>query len=246
MSFPLGFFVTLIIFWIFKPPLTWDLFSGNLGAFVIASVCITIVTNLLYYRALDHDHLSELQLFDVLHNVPIILFSSIIFVDERNFLVLIPACVATGAVVWSHWNHHHLRIAKRTLPFVIWFLTIAPLGAVVSKILLQSWNPISLEMVRAGFVSLVLWPFLSRFAFRIEKKAFHFLLLTNALTSISWILYYFSYQASGIVYTTLVLLLLPLLVYFASVFVLKEPFHWKKGVAFAVVLLSIAITQIMW
>lgn len=245
VSFPVGFFITLIIFWIFKPPISWGLFSGAAGALILASVLMTIVTNLLYYRALGHDRLSELQMFDVLHNVPIILFSGIIFADERNFVVLIPACIATAAVVWSHWDHHHFHIAKRTLPFVIWFLTIAPLGAVILKILLQSWNPISLEMVRGALVTLALWPFLSRFALRIQKKAFHFLLLGNALTSIAWIFYYFSFQASGVVYTTMVFLLLPLLVYFSSVFVLREPFHWKKGIAFAIVLISIAAAQIM-
>jgi len=43
----------------------------------------------------------------------------------------------------------------------------------------------------------------------------------------------------------LVFSLQPLLVYLASVFFLKEPFHWKKAAAFAIVLLSIGIAQII-
>ena len=48
-----------------------------------------------------------------------------------------------------------------------------------------------------------------------------------------------------LVYTMLIFSLQPLLVYFASLFFLKEPFHWKKFVAFIVVLASIAAAQIM-
>jgi len=36
-----------------------------------------------------------------------------------------------------------------------------------------------------------------------------------------------------------------MLVYFASVMFLKERFHWKKSVAFVVVLFSIATAQLL-
>jgi drug/metabolite transporter (DMT)-like permease len=65
------------------------------------------------------------------------------------------------------------------------------------------------------------------------------------LTSVAWILFYFSYQRSGIIYTILIFSLQPLLVYLASVFFLKESLYWKKAVAFIVVLLSIAVAQVI-
>lgn len=245
VSFPLIFLITLIIFLIFRPPLSFGLLRGNLWWLLLISVGMTIITNLIFYRALDDDRLGEIQTLDILRNIPIIIFSSVIFADERNFTVVLPALVASFAVIWSHWECHHFKVAKHTLPFFIWSLTVAPIGALISKVLLASWNPISLELVRSGAVALLVGPLFVRHSFKISLKAFSLLLATNILTSIAWILFYFSYQHSGIVYTLLIFLLQPLLVYLASIFFLREPLQWKKATAFVIVLLSIVAAQII-
>lgn len=245
VSFPLIFFITLIIFLIFRPPLTLNLLTGNLWWLLFVSIGINIVTNLVFYRALGDDKLSEIQTLDLLHIIPIIIFSSIIFTDEQNFAVIIPALVASTAIIWSHLEHRHFKIAKRTLPFLLWSLSAASVGAIISKILLASWNPISLELVRSGVMALILGSLFSKQIKKIPSKAFWFLLATNISSSVAWILYYFSYQRSGIIYTVLIFSLQPLLVYFASVFFLKERLQWKKAVAFAIVLLSIGVAQVI-
>lgn len=245
VSFPLIFLITLVIFLIFRPPLSFDLLAGNLWWLLLISIGMTIVTNLIFYRALDDDKLGEIQTLDLLHSIPIIIFASIIFADERNFFVIIPALIASSAVIWSHWEHHHFKIAKHTLPFVIWSLSVAPIGASISRVLLANWNPVSLELVRAGAVALILGPLFAKYAQKISFKTFSLLLATNILTSIAWILFYFSYQRSGIIYTILVFSIQPLLVYLASVFFLEEPLQWRKAVAFGIVLLSIGAVQII-
>lgn len=245
VSFPLIFLITLVIFFIFRPPLSFDLLAGNLWWLLSISIGITLVTNLVFYRALDDDKLGEIQTLDLLRAIPIVIFAGIIFTDERNFFVIIPALVASTAVIWSHWENHHFKIAKHTLPFLIWSLSVAPIGASILKVLLETWNPISLELVRSGVIALILGPLFLKYAKKVRFKAFSLLLVTNILTSVAWILFYFSYQRSGIVYTILVFSLQPLLVYFASVFFLKESLHWKKAITFAIVLASIGIAQII-
>lgn len=245
VSFPLIFLITLVLFLIFRPPLSLDLLAGNLWWLLLVLIVMTILTNLIFYRALDDDKLGEIQTLNLLQAIPIIIFASIFFTDERNYSVIIPALIAALAVIWSHWEHHHFKIAKHTLPLLIWSLSTAPIGASISKILLTSWNPISLELVRSGAVALILGPLFVKYAQKISLKAFLLLVATNILTSVALILFYFSYQRSGIVYTMLVFSFQPLLVYLASVFFIKEPIHWKKATAFAIVLLSIGIAQII-
>lgn len=245
VSFPLIFLITLVIYLIFRPPLSLELLSGNLWWLLLVSIGMAIGTNLIFYRALDDDKLGEIQTFDLLRNVPVIVFASIIFTDERNFSVIIPALIASSAIIWSHWERHHLKIAKHTMPFVAWTLLVAPFGASISKALLESWNPISLELIRSGALALILGPMFFRFARRVPSRAFLILLATNILTSVAWILFYFSFQRFGITYTLLVFSLQPLLVYFSSAFFLKEPVYWKKAVAFAIVLVSIVTAQVI-
>ena len=245
VSFPLYFLITFVIFLIFRPPLSIQFFSGNLWLFILISILMIAVTNLFYYRALDHDGLGEMQTLELLSAIPIIIASSIIFADERKFVVLIPALIASSVVVWSHWEHHHFKIAKKTLPFLVWALFAAPIGASISKLLLVVWDPISLELVRTGGVALIIWPLFFKYTNKINLRSFIYLILTNFLSAVAWILFYFSYQRSGIVYTVLLFSIQPLLVYFASIFLLKEPVNLKKVVAFGVVLVSIAAAELL-
>lgn len=245
ISFPLMFLVTLVIFLIFRPPLSMELLSGNLLWYLLASIGMMATTNLMFYRALDDDDLGEIQTLDLLHNIPIIIFASVIFADERNFQVIIPSLIASLAVIWSHWEHHHVKIKKNTTPFLIWSVSAAPVGAMISKTLLMTWNPIALELVRSGALALILGPLFFKFAEDISRKGLAILVVSNILTTVAWILFYFSYQRSGIIYTVLIFSIQPLLVYLSSVFFLKEPFQWKKAAAFGIVLGSIVIAQVL-
>lgn len=243
-SFPLIFLITLIIFLIFQPPLSLVLFSGKFLWLILLSIVLSIAINLIFYRALDADRLSELQTIDLLKNIPIIILASFIFAGERNFIIILSAFVVSAAIIWSHWQKGHFQIAKYTSPFLFCAIILSPLRAVISKELLTVWNPISLELVRSGAIALILGPLFFRFYQKIPRKAFLLLIATNILTSVGWILYYFSYQISGIVYTVLLFSLQPLLVYFASVFFLKEPWQRKKIIAFFIILISIIVAQI--
>ena len=243
MSFPLIFFITLAIFLIFRPPLSAELIYGKLFWWLIASVILAILTNLIFYKALDKDKLQEIETIGLLTAIPVILFSSFVFTDERNFFVLVPALAASAAIIWSHWKGGHLLVKKDTFSFLLFSLISAPLGAVISKTLLETLNPISLELVRSGAIAAVLTPIFQRKIEKIPPGAGLLLILTNILTTVAWILFYFSYQRSGIIYTLLLFSLQPLLVYFAAAFFLKEKFERKKFIAFLVVLASIVIAQ---
>ncbi len=242
-SFPLIFLVTLILFLVFRPPFSFTLFTGTAGLFFVITVLITIGNNLIFYRALKTDSLGEMQMLDLVHNIPVIVLTSLFFADERNGYVIVLALIATLLIIWSHWENHHLKIAKKSRLFLLWSITFAPLMAPIAKVLLVSWHPISLELARTGAVALLLWPFFVKQVRETSPRTFTLLVITNTLSALAWILLYFSYQYFGVVYSTLLFLLHPLFVYFASLAFLKEKFQWKKLTAFIIILCSIAAAQ---
>lgn len=244
ISFPLIFIFNLIIFLIFRPELSLNLFHGIFLPLIIISVALGVGTNIIYYKALKNEKLGEMQTIGLLNRVPLILFAGIFFIDERNPLTIALALVAALAIIWSHWEKHHFHLAKRTWPFLIWTLAIAPFGGLIAKKLLEIWNPISLQLVISAAEAIFFLILFSKSIGKTPRKAIPFLIATNLLTSIAWILYFFSYQSQGIVFTVLVFSIQPLLTYFASLFLLKEKPHWKKITAFIIVLASIAISQI--
>lgn len=243
VSFPLSFLVNVVLFFVFRPLFPPNWFIGYYGWLLLTWIVIGFLINILFYRALDHDKLGEIETLSLLNSIPVIIVSGILFADERNFAIFIPALVASVAVVWSHWERHHVKIARDTLPYLCWSLTIAPISAIISKELLAVWNPIALEMVRTGALA-ALFLFMFRDAITsVPAKALRLLLLTNFLTTVAWVLFFFGYQRLGIVHTLLLFSLQPFLVYMASIFVLKERPSWKRSAAFVIVLVSIGAAE---
>ena len=246
ISFPLSFFILLIVFFIFRPPLLENaLYANNLWILLVLSISISIGNNFFWYRALKYDGLGEMETFSTLSSLPIIIFASIIFADERNFYILIPALVAVSAIMWSHWDRRHFKIARFTGIYLLWSIFVTPIGEVILKTLLQTWNPISLDMIRSASIALVLAPFYYKYDTKVSLNNFGLLILTNILTTGGWLLYFFSYKYSGIVYTVLLYSLQPLLAYFAALILLKERINRKKIFAFFIVLVAIIIAQFM-
>lgn len=245
LSFPLIFFFDFLIFLVFRPPASLAVFSGIIIFILLARALISIVTNLLYYRALAKDALTELQTLGLLGGLPVIIFSAITFADERNIWIILLATISSLAIIWSHWDHHHFQIKKDTLIFLVWFLLVVPFGAILSKILLATFHSITLMLIQDGAVALILGWFYLKESFKVSSGAILPLLLTNFFSSAGWILYFLSIQQVGIVYTVLLFSLQPLLTYFASLLFLKEKPERKKIFAFVVILLSAAVAQII-
>ena len=238
------FIFNLIIFFIFKPRISAESWTGFFLLLLFISILLSLITNVIFYRALKSESLAEMEVISLLNRVPVILFASLFFPEERNYLVILLAFISAFSLIWSHWERHHFHLAKRTWPFLIWTLTISPFGAILSKELLEVWNPISLQLISNGVLALI---FVIAFHKNIKttpKKAIPLLLLTNLLTTIAWILFFFSYQKSGIIYTALIFSLQPVLVYLVSVFFLKEKHNWKKTIGFLIIIAAISASQI--
>lgn len=243
IGFPIAFLITLAVFFIFRPTLSFRITPDLTWIFILAVVAITLGNNFFYYRALKVDALNEMQIISLLQQIPAIIFSALIFSSERNPIIIVFALIASLAIIWSHFKRHHFSIAKKTFPYLIWSLTLAPLMAPLSREILFRWDPVSFQLIRVGLAALIVWPLFAKEEGKLNQKAFWLIIALNCLSTIGWLLLYVSYERFGVIYTTLIFSLQPLLVYFASVFLLKEKLEWKKAAAFILVLGSIVAAQ---
>jgi len=243
-GYPLSFLGAIVLFFIVRPPLSLNLFGGISWLLILLWVAISVGLNFLFYQALQRDELGEIQVAGLFKDLLIILVSSIVFADERNLLVIVFALVASISVIWSHWENRRFNVKKHTLLLVAYSLISAPIIATISKILLRTWDPVSLQMVRWGILSIIFISLFYKAVKKIQKSAYPLLILTNFISVVGWALYYYSYQISGIIYTVLLFSLQPFLVYLMSIFFLKETFQPKKAFAFGIVLISIASVQL--
>ncbi len=246
ISFPLLMLFDALFLLIVRPAISWSLLGGVSGLFVAVTIVTGFITNALYYRALDDEDLHELQTWGVFLAIPTLIVTSVLFTDERRLVVLVPALIAAAAVTWSHLGRGNgLAIRPKTVAFIGWMVVATPAMAAMSKVILQTWNPILLELVRDSSLAFIFWLAVSKGIRHVSSKAWGFLLATNVCSSAAWILYYYGFQQLGVVRTMLVFSLMPMLTYFFSVTFLRERFVVKKFIAFLVVLASIAAAQVL-
>jgi drug/metabolite transporter (DMT)-like permease len=244
VSFPLIAFFSVVLWLGVRSPLPFSSMSVGIWLLLAFMVADIVVTNILFYRALQSDYLHELELWQLSFRIPAILVTALLFADERNGLIIVLALVSAVAVIWSHLNHTKLTIRRRTAPYILWGLVMAPVAAAVIKLLLRELHPVSLELLRMVPVAVVFWLMFRSAMKPIGTRSWLLLLLTNALTFTAGVLLLFGYQSLGIIATGLLFSVAPLLVYFFSLVFLGEPFVKKKFAAFVVVLVSITVAQV--
>lgn len=244
VSFPIYWAIILIIFIIVRPPVFPADVSGYDAALFMVSIATIVGGNLIYYRALDRDNLGELQTIDLFREIPVAIVAALFFVDERSLVVFLAALVASAVILWAHWEKKHFRIRKKTIPFLAWVIVVEPIAALAIKSILQRWNPISLQVIQIGIVSIIFYLLFSKEFEKLNVKLFKIFFAISALSAVAWILFYYSIQHFGVVYTVLISSIRPIGVYVASVLFLKEKPHWKKSVAFCVVLCTIIFVHV--
>lgn len=246
VSFPLMGVLMAAAFFIRRPPVTLSLLTPTLLALLAGLILEIVITNILFYRALQHDNLTELRLWGLALKIPMILGIAYLFTDERNWATILLALVASVAVVWSHLDHARLRIHRHTAPYILWSLITYPLAIAGAKIALRSLDPIALETFRFIPVALIMFLLFHNSMKRpIGSVSWTFLLATNVLTTASGILLLYGYHSLGVIYTGLLFTLEPMLVYVFALVILGERFERKKFIGFVVVLLSIGAAQLL-
>lgn len=210
---------------------------------LIAGVILGSAINFLFYFGLEHQTLTEIQPVRLLAPIFTIILASIVFKEERNSIVILLAILASLTLIWSHIEKRHLTLNKYLLPILLYSVVVSPVGTVVTKQLLTVYSPFAFEFIKSGLVFLVLLFFMRTSFKALNRENVGYLVATNILTTICWILVFYSYTWIGVVRTVLILTLYPMLVYiFARIF-LKEKLYWKNIVATIIILICVVYAQ---
>src|ERR1700741_5593099 len=76
VSFPLYFLIMCFLFVLFRPDLSWGLFTST-WILIVVTTLFALISNLIFYRALQYDHLSEIQGLELMTGIPVIVATSL-------------------------------------------------------------------------------------------------------------------------------------------------------------------------
>ena len=201
------------------------LFVGIIASAIAANILIFYsekwekVTNLEPARILE-------PLFTILLALLLSFFT--IGIYDRNFNVIIPAIIASLALVFPHIKKHHLNFNRYFLAAIFGSFFFA-LELVLSKPLLSFYSPISFYFIRCAAIFMIsLVAFMPSLKPLKDKKTSLMILVTGAIWVVYRIAIYFAYMRYGVTFTTLILMTGPILIYILANRFLKEKLNWEN------------------
>ncbi len=207
-------------------------------------VFFAILANLLTFFSLKWEKINNLEPVRLLEPIFVVLLAFIFFESERNPHVLIPAIIASVTLVASHLKKHHLVFNKYAIAALLAGLCYA-IDILLSKIILQYYNPLSLYFVRSFFIALFT---IIIFRPNVFKEIGNKEKLITIIISATWIIYkviaFFGYKTWGVIFTTLALLIAHVFIYiFAKIF-LKEKILKRNIIAGIIIVLCVVYVNL--
>lgn len=226
----------------------WRLDSSALetkNVIIFALVIIfSFLANLFYFYAIKWEKVTHLEPVKISESFFVILLAiifSFIFGEglyERNLSIIIPAIIASLALIFSHLKKHHLEFNKYFVAAIFGSFFFA-LELVLSRLILDSYSPLTFYFIRCiGILAIGLIAFKTKLN-SLDGKLKLKILGIGFLWTIYRVIIYYGYVNLGVIYTTLSLMLSPLFIYLFAHKILKEKLEWRNIIAAVIIVASI-------
>ncbi len=228
-------------------PLIYFFWKFNLQALELKNILIfigvitaSLIANMFTFYSMKGEKINNLEPAKMLEPLFIILLAILfsLFIQgvyEKNTQVLIPALIAGLALILSHVKKEHLKFNKYFLAAIVGSFFFA-LELVISKLILDFYSPITFYFLRCSAILLVSFIIFHPKLHNVENKLKLKMLLIGAIWVVYRVVTYYGYIKIGIISTTLILMLAPILIYtFAKIF-LKEKINARNIIASIIIL----------
>lgn len=211
--------------------------------FILMIVC-ALIWNVFYYKGAQAEKIHEFELIIMFQPLLTILLAAVLIEKNTNIHILIAAIVASMTLIFSHIrkNHFEISAAGWGLILAVVFMSIE---IILQKILLNVLSPVALYFIRTGIIFIF---FIFFYRPRIRQVANNnalLILATSSLGVIQMVTKFYGFEAYGVIYTSLILILAPILVYIISTIVLHERIKTRTIIAGLVILVCIIYATVM-
>lgn len=219
--------------------------------FIFAFVIFTsIIANLLTYYSLKRKNVTELEpirLMQPLFTVLLAFIFSFFFVSysgERKYSILALALIASISLVAAHVKKHHLILNKYLIAALFGSLFFA-IELVTSKSILAYYSSFTFYFLRCLFVFLITWTIYKPKLAPIKTKTKLLILIVGVLWVVYRVILYYGYLTLGIVFTTILFILAPVLIFlFARIF-LKEKLSLRNIISAIIIVACVVLAIIL-
>ena len=203
-------------------------------------VMIACLRNMLYYYSFQREGLGEIEPFMSFVPLLTILIAGIAYPQETNIQIFALAIIAALTLVFTHIRKKHLVLDRALWPIIIAIVLEAGENNIVRE-LLRFYSPVAMYMLRSFFIAITLIIFLRPHFEKVKKKEVANLGFISLLWVLVMVFTYYAYQKVGVVYTSLIMMLSPMLIVFGSKWFLKERKATKRNIIALIIIITCVI-----
>jgi|GEM_PF-4536889 len=240
-------FICLTVFAGIVSLFTFDvrLQSVNAGVWMafIGVVLFAFLWNKLYYYFQKREELQDFEVMNLVVPAVTALLAGLVFAEERHVITLVAVGVALITLFITRVETHHTKFNAYSKLIVVMILAMAA-EAVLRKVALTLMDPATLYFLRTLCVTILLWLFYRPDSLPRSPDQWRAAAGPAIIGGSAMILMFYGYTQIGLVMTTLVFALSPMMVYYLDALVLRERIHPKNIYATVVIVASIVVAGI--
>jgi len=199
---------------------------------------VSLWWNLYYYRGIQEEQVQEFELILMLNPLLVILLSAIFLPQERNLHIFVASIIAALALIFAHLKRGHLKFSTSHYRLILCVFLMS-IEVIISKFLLEIFSPVALYGIRCAILTIFLILIYKPKPSKLTPR-FTWIILFNAILAVSQMVYrYYGYKYIGVMITTLILMAVPPLVYFAAIKYFKEKLRARVIISAAIILACI-------
>lgn len=237
-------FVCLSVFSGVVALFTFDVQFEQVGLYqwvlFVAVVLLAFLWNKLYYYFQKREELQDFEVMNLVVPAATALLAGIIYIEERNTVTFMAVAVSLLTLFAVRLDVHHTRFNAYSRLVVVMIFAMAG-EAVLRKTLLYIVDPATLYFFRTVVVTALLLLFYRSEALPRRFDQWRAVVGPAILGGSGMIIMFYGYTHIGLVMTTLVFALSPLIVYFLDSLILRERIQSKNIIAAVVIVVAIVL-----
>lgn len=236
-------FVITALFYPFLGKVSPEFFQAKNLLLFAAMIVVAVIWNYFYYKAIQEEKVQESELILIFQPLLTIVLAAIFLKSENNFRIEIAAIIAAIALIAAQIRKHHLQFSGATVSMIIAIIFMS-IELIIIRIVLNFLSPVALYAIRTGIVFLVFYLYFRPRLFQVSRTNILLILGNAALSSVQMITKFYGFEVYGVIYTSLILILSPVLVYIASSLFLHEKIRPRVVISSVVILACIVYATI--
>lgn len=224
----------------------WELaFLPNALFLLFLMIVISLAWNVLFYQSIQKEEVHQHELMVMTGPIITVVLAAMFFPEEFDWRVFALALIASVALLAAKSERKRHFVLQQTSYNTFLAVVLISTEMIITRELLYYYTPVALYAIRTFFLGLFFLGYYRPRTHQVSVKHWWLILLSASIGVIQMLGRYYAFGELGVIYTTLISILGPVIAFFISWEFLHERIKFRVVLASIVILVCVAIATVL-